>query len=248
MKFIIAFILILCTSWSNKPGSQPENSNGFDKSMNPKMTQEKKNQKIENTIKNNEIESIQFCYEIEADPIEFRQTHSEIPIEEIQNNVFKGQYEYNSYYYINLNTYSEIRIVEDADKNYYSEILNFKDMSLTVGGCRYDFKKGLNHHEDCEKFWPFEDSHLAYLSAFSRFNEFLRSYNKEYFDNTVKYFMIDTSSQTKEYDEIFTQEVMEECLRALTEYIDHNYNLDPSILNDEFSESLISEYIQNVNR
>lgn len=50
------------------------------------------------------------------------------------------------------------------------------------------------------------------------------------------------------YDEIFTQEVIENCLNALVEYVDQNYDLDPSIQNDVFSEELIREYIAKISK
>ena len=241
MKFIIAIILILCTSCSNNTEVDPSKQNNKPDSTSNIELIDKQNEENDNTTKNNEVDKIQFNYNVEIDPIEFRQTHSGIIIEEVQKNVFKGQYEYNYYYYANLNTYSEMRIVEDTNKNYYSEILNFKDMSITIGNCRYDFKAGLNHGEDCEKFWFFENDENAFISTRDRFNEFLRSYNHEYFENSVRYLLTDSSSQTKDYYEIFTQEVMEKCLEALVEYIDNNYTLNPSIQNNEFSERLIAE-------
>lgn len=243
MKLIIALILILCTSCSNNMKVDPDQqSEKTDSTPNPELIN-KQNEENDDITKNNEIDKIQFDYKIEVDPIEFRQTHSEIIIEEVQKNVFKGQYDYIDSYYVNLNTYSEIRLVEDADKNYYSEILNFKDASLTIGNCVYSFEDGLNHHSDCEKFWSFENDEIAYISTRSRFDEFLRSYNQEYFENSLKYFRSDNSSKANTYHEIFTQEVIENCLNALVEYVDQNYDLDPSIQNDSLSEELIQESI-----
>ena len=245
MKLIIAFILILCTSCSNNTKvDSDQQSEKPDSTPNSGLI-DKQNEENDNSTK---VDEIQFNYKVEIDPIEFRQTHSEIIIEKVQKNVFKGQYDYIDSYYVNLNTYSEIRLVEDGDKNYYSEILNFKDASCTIGNCVYSFKDGLNHHSDCEKFWFFEDDKTAYITTLDRFNEFLRSYNQEYFENSVKYLLADNSYQMEDYDEIFTQEVIENCLNALVEYVDQNYDLDPSIQNDVFSEELIREYIAKISK
>ena len=217
MKLIIAFILILCTSCSNNTKvDSDQQSEKPDSTPNSGLI-DKQNEENDNSTK---VDEIQFNYKVEIDPIEFRQTHSEIIIEEVQKNVFKGQYDYIDSYYVNLNTYSEIRLVED----------------------------GLNHHSDCEKFWFFEDDKTAYITTLSRFNEFLRSYNQEYFEKSVKYLSADNSSQMENYDEIFTQEVIENCLNALVEYVDQNYDLDPSIQNDVFSEELIREYIAKISK
>lgn len=172
----------------------------------------------------------QFLYEISTDPIDYmRELNGSI--EEVEENVFMIPLDLTSREFINFNTYSKITTVQGTNREFYSLVFDFKNLTLTTDKCIYTYGEGINNKEYCSNFNFLMDETTAKNSFYVFCDNLLFYMNEEYWNNQHRFL---TQNHTDAFTDVFTYDVILKYLDSMIEYINENYSLNSSIKNDKY--------------